>query len=273
VKTFRPIALLAATIILAATAAPLFAQQSSSDTPRLEVGVDAVLTGPDADFAEVRTIVAPRLTVNLSPRTALSISGDLFVNRQYLGESWADSRVVTAEVRRGLLQTGRFAMTGLVGGGVGRSRFFQPEYTYLSRNEPVTVPASTHTTTGAELMLGLGFEQRVAPRLALRQDVRAVIGEVSEFRAQLGVSVPLGRYPERFAPPLTRDGRRPDSLANGTGIGAIIGAAALAGFVGVLSDVLCEGECESVAGPVALGAGYGAGVGALIGAVIDSFRE
>ncbi|MCC7043812.1 MAG: hypothetical protein IT183_08115 [Acidobacteria bacterium] len=260
-------------LIVSATAAPLFAQPSSADTPRLEVGLDAALAGPDGDFDEVRTILAPLLTVNLSPRTALSVSGDLFVNRQYIGESWVDSRVVTAELRRGLVHTGRFAMTGLVGGGLGWSRFFQPEYTYVSRNETVTVPASTHTTAGAELTLGVGFEQRVGPRLALRQEVRAVLGELSEVRAQFGVSVPLGRYPARFAPLLTRDGRRPDSLANGTRIGAIIGAAAMAGFVGVLSDALCEGDCDDIAGPVALGAGYGAGVGALIGALIDSFRE
>ena len=144
----------------------------------------------------------------------------------------------------------------------------------VTRNfEPVTVPASTHTTTGPEFTLGVGFEQRVASRLALRQEVRAVLGEVSEFRAQFGVSVPLGRYPERLDPWLTRDGRRPDSLANGTRIGAIIGAAAMTGFVAFLANALCEGDCENLGAAVFVGAGYGAGAGALTGAMIDSFRE
>jgi hypothetical protein len=268
----RLVALLSVGIMLA-TAAPLVAQPSSTDTPRLEVGVEASVAGPDRGFDQARAVVAPRLTMNLTPRTALSVSGDLFVNRQYIGESWGESRVVIAEMRRGLVQTGRFAMSGLVGGGFGRSRFFQPEYTYLVRNALVTVPASTYTTTGPVVTLGVGFEQRVAPRLALRQEVRAVLGRVSEVRAHVGVSVPIGRYPAQFDPPLTRSGRRPDSLVNGTRLGAIIGAAAMAGFVGVLSDLLCEGECDNIAGPVAIGAGYGAGAGALTGALIDSFWE
>lgn len=201
------------------------------------------------------------------------MSGDMFTRRQSIGEAWTDSHVVVAEMRRGLLQSGRFVMSGLVGAGFGWSQFYQPESTYLIRNEPVTVPASTHTTSGPEATLGVAVEQRVAARLALRQEVRVVLGEVSEFRAQVGVSVPLGRYPERFEPWLARDGRRPDSLRNGSKIGAIVGAAAMTGFVAFLANTLCEGDCENLGAAVFVGAGYGAGVGALTGAMIDSFRE
>lgn len=257
-----------------AAAIPLYAQPTSADSPRLELGIDAAVAGPDGGFDErARALLAPRVTAHLTPRTALSVSGDLFTTRRTVGESWAESRVLVAEMHRALVRTERVSMSGIVGGGVGWTRTFQPEYSYLVWNEPVVVPASTRIYSAPEVTLGVGFEQRVAPRLALRQDMRAVIGEVSEFRASFGVVVPVGRYPERFAPLLTRSGGRPDSLRNGTTIGAAIGAGAMATFVAFLGNLLCEGDCDNISGPIALGAGYGAGIGALSGAIIDSFRE
>lgn len=268
---------LVALIFVAVTAfgaSSLGAQEVSPRTPRLEAGLDVAIAGPDGSFNDpARLVLVPRLTVNMSPRTALTVLTDVFAHRRYIGESWADGHVVTAELRRGLVQTDRFRMSGLVGGGYGWTRFFQPEYSYLIRGEPVIVPASTHTTTGPEFTLGLSAEQRMASRLALRQEVRVVLGEVSEFRAQLGVSVPLGRFPARFDPPLTRTGRRPDSLRNGTAIGAIVGSAAMTGFVAFIASALCEGECDNLGPALVAGAGYGAGAGALAGAMIDSFRE
>lgn len=269
----RPVSVLSMAAALAA-ASPVYAQPTPPDTPRFEVGIDAAVAGPDGGFDErARAILAPRLTTHLTSRTALSVSGDLFTTRRTIGESWADSRVLMAEMQRALVRTRRVSMVGVVGGGMGWTRTFQPEYSYLVWNEPVVVPASTRVDSAPEFTLGLGVEQRIAPRLALRQDIRAVIGEVSEFRATLGVVVPIGRYPERFAPLLTRSGERPDSLRNGTTIGAAIGAAAMATFVGFLGNLLCEGDCDDLSGPIALGAGYGAGIGALGGAIIDSFRE
>lgn len=255
-------------------AAPVSAQQSSLTTPRLEAGVDAAVAGPDGGTDRARAVVTPRLTVNLSPRTALLVSADAFTTRQTFGfdASWEDSHLVTVEVRRALVQTGTFAMSGLVGGGVGRTRRFQPEFTYGDRN-PITQPAALYTNTGPEFTLGLGFEQRVAPRLALRQEVRVILGEASEFRAQAGISVPFGRYPTQFQAPRTRSGQRPDSLRNGTTIGAVVGGAVMASFVGFLAHSLCEGDCENLGAALALGAGYGAATGALTGAMIDSFVE
>ena len=256
-----------------ATASPLLAQVSSGGLPRLEIGLDAAVATPDNITEQARPILSPRLTLNVSPRTAVSVSGDLLTTRDYIGESWADARVVTAEMRRGLWQADRFALRGLIGGGYGWSEFFQPEYSYLVRNEPVVVPAHIYRTTGPEFVLGVGAEQRIDPRLALRQEVKVVLGELSEFRAHVGVSVPIGRYSPRFEPLQARDGGRPDSLRNGTGIGAIIGAAALASLVGFLGNLLCEGDCENMGPAIAAGAGYGAAAGAVLGAMTDSFIE
>ncbi len=257
-----------------AIAAPAWAQPSSGTTPRLEVGIDAAVAGPDGGTNQARVVVAPRLTINVSPRTALLLSGDAFTTKQTFAydASWEDSHLLTVEVRRALVQTGRFAMGGIAGGGIGRQRRFQPEFTFGDRN-PITQPATLYEHTGPEFTLGLGLEQRVAPRLALRQEVRVILGQASEFRAQAGVSVPIGRYTVPFEPPLARNGQRPDSLRNGTRIGAIIGAAAMTGFVGFLAHSLCEGDCENLGAALALGAGYGAATGALTGAMIDSFIE
>lgn len=262
-------------ILALLTAAPLAAQQPAGSTPRIEVGIDGAIAGPDGGTDQARVVVAPRLTVNVSPRTALILSGDAFTTKQTFGfdASWEDSHLLTVEMRRALIQTGRFAMSGLAGAGVGYRRMFQDEFTIPGRDGPVVQPSRLYTNTGPEFTLGLGLEQRVATRLALRQEVRVILGETSEFRAQAGVSVPLGRYPVQFDPPLTRSGQRPDSLRNGTGIGALVGAAVMTGFVGFLAHSLCEGDCENLGAALAVGAGYGAGAGSLTGAMIDSFIE
>lgn len=268
--------LIAAAIALSAAAGvPAEAQDLPVHAPRVEIGLDGVIAGPDGAFDDAsRELLSPRVTINLSPRTALALSGDMFTTRQTYADGWSDSHVITAEVRRALVQSGRFAMHGVFGGGAGWRRSFQPAYTYTLGGQVITVPDRTYVTRGGQVLIGVGFEQRLAPRLALHQEFRAVMGEAtSDFRTQVGVSVPLGRFSTRFDPPRTRDGGRPDSLANGTRIGAIAGAAALAGFVGFLSQALCEGECDNLGPALAIGAAYGAGAGALTGAIIDSFRE
>jgi hypothetical protein len=66
----------------------------------------------------------------------------------------------------------------------------------------------------------------------------------------------------------------PDSLVNGTGIGAGIGAAALGGFVSWLNVALCESDdgCQSLA-PALLGGAYGAAIGGVAGALVDSLID
>src|SRR5688572_19477990 len=99
-----------------AAAIPLYAQPTSADSPRLELGIDAAVAGPDGGFdARARALLAPRVTAHLSPRTALSVSGDLFTTRRTVGESWAESRVLVAEMHRALVRTERVSMSGIVG--------------------------------------------------------------------------------------------------------------------------------------------------------------
>jgi hypothetical protein len=255
------------------TAAPVLAQEPSGSLPALEIGLDAAIAAPDVISEQARVILAPRVVTNLSRRTALHVSGDALARRDYFGDSWADTRVFTAEMHRHLWQTERFSLSGIVGGGVGRSQFYQPPYRYQGGGEIVTVPAYTYTSTGGEFTLGVGARQLIAPRLVLRQEAKVVLGEVSEFRAQLGVSVPIGKFPPRFEPLRARSGGRPDSLRNGTGIGAVVGAAVMTGFVAFLANALCEGDCENLGAAVAVGALYGGGAGALTGAMVDSFIE
>jgi hypothetical protein len=249
--------------------------QVPDNPPGLEIGVDASLAGGDVGSERSHVRVSPRLTVNVSPRTAFVVSGDVMTTKRAFGfdESWEDSRLVTVELRRALLQTGSLAVYGVTGGGVGYRRLFRDEFVIPGPFGPTVLPSLQRNEVGGEVTLGIGAEQRVATRLALRQEVRLNLGEVSELRAQAGVSVPLGRYLPEFETPRTRSGGRPDSLRNGTGLGALIGAAAVAGFVGFLGSALCEGECENLPAAVAIGAGYGAAAGALSGAVVDSFIE
>jgi hypothetical protein len=160
--------------------------------PTVEIGVD-VAVRPSADDTGTVTPVGPRVTWNLSPWTALVISVDAAKVRQVSLIGWEDSRVGLVELRRALRQTGQRTISGFVGVGVSRIRSVHPGF--ASTGNPMPGTTSDETSTAAVVSLGLAFEQRLGAHVAVHEDLRVLVGEVGGVSGQVGLIVPVGRYP------------------------------------------------------------------------------
>lgn len=104
-------------------------------------------------------------------------------------------------------------------------------------------------------------------------DGRETSGKISAIDdSRIEVTTTQGRV--SFARADIREIALPDSLSNGTGIGAGIGAAAFGGFISWLNVALCESEggCPAI-GPALVGGAYGAAIGGVAGALIDSLID
>lgn len=121
-------------------------------------------------------------------------------------------------------------------------------------------------TGGAQV--GLAARWVMHPRLALRGDIRSMVGEDASLSGSLGVSMPLGRYSE------TRrlDRRVHDPVWNGMGIGAALGGGTGAVTGALLGRVVCESDdCSGVSiGMSAALAVMGSALGSVVGGVVDS---
>ncbi len=136
-----------------------------------------------------QSALGPRVTFNLSPETALVFVADA---RTTTRNSNSDASLYALELRRPIDAGDRLTISWMLGGGVSKRRDVSRRYTSQGITYPERV---TRRNTGA-VTLGIGFDQRVAGRLSLRQDFRMIMaGEGSEARAQFGIGLPIGRYP------------------------------------------------------------------------------
>lgn len=210
--------------------------------------------------------LSPRLTFPVAERSAIELAAThrpLKADRFQIGRGATGVDVV---LRQSLHAAGRFEVYGLVGATYQRrivefpglvedlpsGRFESPAYRFVE-----------HQGAG---QVGLAALWAVHPRVALRADVRTVLGEDSSMSAVVGVSIPLGRHSTARRP----DPAVHDSVANGVGIGAAIGAGVGAASFAALEWLLCQ--TEECVGPeiVLVGLGAGAGVGSVLGGVTDS---
>ena len=183
--------------LLVVGASPAAARQAGVPGPVVEVGASAAVALPDIDPSDARVAWAPRLTMNLSGRDAVSVTADVVLSKQYFGSgSWEDTWRTGVEAERLLHGDGRLRVSALAGAGLQRFRLYRAAYALPGRDGPEEVPASLTETWRPAFSFGLGLGQRLAPQLELREDVRLVLAERgSEVQFQLGLDVPIGRYP------------------------------------------------------------------------------
>jgi hypothetical protein len=138
----------------------------------------------------------------------------------------------------------------------------------------VSVPIRPHPMTRSGVSSAYGtMPLRVGQQLWVTdvsgQEIQGVISAIDDSRIE--VSSNAGR--QSFARGEIRRIAVPDSLVNGTVVGAAAGGASLGAFVALIADALCDSsECDNL-GPTLAGVAYGAGFGAVVGALIDSFRD
>lgn len=152
--------------------------------PVIEVGTG--LTVADRDTG-TWTSLGPRLSLNLRPRTALDVAADWEPRRG--GPAHRDA--VSVQIRQAvhLLQRGEIFVTA---GLVRESVTFTEAWT-----GPSPRFGSRRTNTGVQF--GVGAQVELARRLAVRGDVQFVMHDDAFVQSTVGVTVPIGRYPDRAA--------------------------------------------------------------------------
>ena len=147
--------------------------------PAVEVGTQ---------FSELVDDPAPyawssRLTVNLTPRTAIEGTADIQRSLKLAGVTRISVRDFSAHWRQTVFTSGRWQIFGVLGAGTVRveDNFF-PEGFVFSRS-------------GFVAHLGPAVQVELAPWLALRGDLRLTLGSVdSGGRAMVGAVIPIGRF-------------------------------------------------------------------------------
>lgn len=200
---FRTSLLLALTFAVPLLGAgAVHAGQAGVPGPAVEVGASLAVATSDWLTDVPRVSLAPRLTVNLTERTAVAVWGDVFSPKQYFDAYWQDEYRGGIEARRLLYGDGALRVSGLAGAYVQRHRIYNPPFTFPGQDPRFNIPESLGVWWRPAFSLGLGLNQRLSPQLDLHEDVRVVLSdEAAEFHAQVGVSMPFRRYPSE---PVTR---------------------------------------------------------------------
>lgn len=195
---FPQLLIIVASVVVAARYPDLAqARQAGLPGPLIEIGADAAIrTEPRAGWGAI----GPRLAINLTPRTAFELTGDLKTRRHsssYTG-GWSDSQALYGQVRRAIFQRGGYTAAATAGVGVDRDRRYRPEVTYTDGRDRTThtIPAWFKERVTPAFITGLGFEQRITRYASVRGDLQMTISHSGFLpRVVTGVSVPLGRYP------------------------------------------------------------------------------
>ncbi len=209
---------------------------------------------------------SPRLTLRLAERSAIEVAA---THRPVKADGFQIGRgntTVDVVLRQSLFAAGRFETYGLIGASYQQRITEFPGSSQQFPNGSITVPAFRREEHQGAAQVGVAALWTLHPRVALRADVRTLLGEDSSLSAAVGVSIPLGRHSTSRRP----DPAVHDSVANGVGIGAAIGAGLGAASFAALEWMLCE--TEECVGPEIIFVGLGAGtaVGAVVGGVTDS---
>lgn len=239
---------------------------SAQTLPRAEItGQAAAETGHGTSLG-----LTPRLTLTLSERSALEVAAlHRPVNNDRFGVRYG-STSGDLVLRQTLWMRDRVELFGLIGATARRRITEFPAYSYQLQSRTVDIPAFRGVETRGGAQIGVAARWAIHPRLAVRGDVRTMLGEDGALSAGIGVSIPIGRY--------ATTGRRAslerDPVTEGLGIGAAIGGGVGAALGAVMTWLFCESDgcVDASLGVVAVGAAIGGGVGAVTGGVVDSLR-
>ena len=197
-RAFQTLAALAPLVIIAlvtpALPAAAQSQQPSSTPVQIGASLDGFAFGSAEGGSPMIAVANLRVTAPLSNQFAL----EAFVSiprRQY--ESYLGFygfQVKQRIVRASRGRTDVFATYGAM--GVFRhSPARDYSYTYAGQSQINHVPSQNEVILPVLAMVGAGFEQRVARRVAVRVDIQgivAVVYPVLGVRVSAGVSVPIG---------------------------------------------------------------------------------
>jgi len=190
--------LTAAVTVVAALPGVALAQPP--DPPRVELGGQvSVQTGQS-----LAATWSPRMTLNLTPRTAGEVSADVRPGRTDSFGTRISSRAYTAHWRQTLFTAGRWQFSGVLGVGVSRQVTEFPAQVIGGRDGPEVFPAHTFVDEGLAVQLGPVVQVEVARRLALRGDLRLTAGDHGGLRAMVGAVVPVGAFRAGDRPGLSR---------------------------------------------------------------------
>lgn len=253
---------LVAVAIVAATPVAGLAQE----VRRVEAGLQ--LSAHTADRGTVGW--SPRLTLNITPLTAVEFTADLRQPRTDPFGQRFSGQAAGVHLRQALWTSGAWHLSGTFGAGVNRWVLDVPEQVLDLPDRRLVYPASRLTEVGPVVYIGQAVQVDVARRFALRADARLTIGENGGLRGMLGAVVPLGPADPAGTKRNALDRR--DSLGNGLAIGAASGAVTGGALFGWAGWMLCEGgPCDRfVLKTSAFGLVSGAVVGGLLGAMVDS---
>lgn len=271
------------TIAMAIVAAwPGAALAQPPDPPSVEFGAQA-----SAQTGQLGAVTwSPRITLNLSPLTAVEAAADFRPRDQVPFGASISGQAGSVHWRQALLSAGRWQVFGVLGAGASRRVQNLPEQIFEGRDGPQVFPAQTLIDSSLAVHLGPAVQFEAARWLALRGDLRLTLSHTGGLRGMVGAVVPLGAFragnrPSLFSPtPARAEWQR---LRPGHEV-----------WITTASGSLVHGEIASVSGaninvlqqlgPVAVpiddvrliegrdsllnGAAIGAGGGALSGAVL-----
>jgi hypothetical protein len=135
------------------------------------------------------------VTVNLTRRTAIDVSFDQGHSTESYRSVQQRFTLYEVQIKRTVHVGGNRSIFASIGGGGGVLSHEYPAYAYATPTGPVTVrPFSTRYSL-ASMVIGGGFDYKVAPLLAVRGTMEFRSGsESAGIGFRLGAQVPLGRY-------------------------------------------------------------------------------
>ena len=183
---------------------PGVALAQSPDRPVVELGAQGSRRTGD----ETRVSWTLRLTVPLKRGTAIEGTAQESFEREFGGGYRTSAREFSVHWRQTVFASGRLQIFGVLGGGRNRVETHVPEIDYEIPGIGRRVePAHTSVRSGFVAHLGPAVQVQLAPWLALRGDLRGIIGEQdSGVRGMVGAVIPIRHFraddqPAQSTPP------------------------------------------------------------------------